>query len=448
VGIWKIFWCCLESICVVFDKLKNLKSNKEFMKYFSNTLWLLFDRVFKMGIGFFVIIYLSRYLGPEKFGILSYSQSLVSIFMAFASLGISQVVIRDLVKFPNKRDALLGTWFKMVMYSSLISILFLFIMDKYILEDSNFNIVFILSFTIIFQNFNLIIDSYFQSQVKSKYVVYISNIGFFISSFIKLYLIYFQYDLIYFVYTILFEVVILFIGFTYIYLYDKLSIFNWNFDREIAINYMKSAWPLVIVVVSEHIYTKIDQVMLNYLIDSTSVGYYAAAVKVISIFNFLPVIIVISIYPKIIEAKQKSQQNYLNLLEKNYRLILWINMIFVIGIITFSQFIINTLYGNQYTPSIDILTLLSLGMIFSALSGIFSKMLYIEHYEKKFLYRSIVGMVVNIILNYFLIQRYGINGAAIATVITLFIVNYVYDLFDKDLRKFYYLKLKCFIPKI
>ena len=57
-------------------------------------------------------------------------------------------------------------------------------------------------------------------------------------------------------------------------------------------------------------------------------------------------------------------------------------------------------------------------------------------------------MFVNIGLNFYLIPNYGAQGAAIATLITLFIIYYIYDILDKDLHRFYYLKLKCFIPLV
>ncbi|WP_193315847.1 polysaccharide biosynthesis C-terminal domain-containing protein [Poseidonibacter ostreae] len=60
--------------------------------------------------------------------------------------------------------------------------------------------------------------------------------------------------------------------------------------------------------------------------------------------------------------------------------------------------------------------------------------------------RSIFGVFANVGLNFLLIPLYGAIGAAFSTLATLFIIYYVYDLFDKELWKFYKLKLKCFLP--
>jgi O-antigen/teichoic acid export membrane protein len=151
-------------------------------------------------------------------------------------------------------------------------------------------------------------------------------------------------------------------------------------------------------------------------------------------------------YPKLIEVKQESEEKYLLLLEKSYRFVVWVSFPIILFMSLGSDFIVDLLYGVKFTASSEILVVLTWCMFFASIGSVFVKVLYIEHYEKKYLYKSIFGVIVNIILNFILIRLYGVIGAAYATLITLFFVNYVYDLLDKDLRKFYYLKFKCFIP--
>ncbi len=433
----------------MIKKLKSLKQNQEFMKYFSNTSWLFFDKIFKMGVGFFVIIYLARYLGPERFGILFYAQSFVSIFMAFASLGISQVLIRDLVKDHNKKNVLLGTSFWLTFVSSTLAIFFIYIFELFFENDKvSQAMVFVLSFTIIFQNLNMLIDSYFQHKVLSKKIVYCNTIGFIISSLVKFYLIYIKADLLYFAYALLFDSLLLSVLFIYIYYKENENILLWKFDFGIAKKFLKVAMPLTMVAVSAFIYTRIDQIMLKHMLDNEAVGNYAAAIKVSELFYFIPGIIVTSLFPKLVEMKKVNNEKYLLLIEKMYRLVVWIAIPIAISIFIFSDIIVDILYGDKYTQASGILSILSWGIIFVSIGAVFIKLLYVEHYEKKYLYKSLFGVFVNIILNYFLIKLYGVNGAAMATIITMFSINYIYDVLDKDVRKFYYLKFMCFLPKM
>ena len=50
--------------------LKLLVQNKGFMRYFQNTSWLMAEKIIRMGVGFFVSVWIARYLGPDQFGML------------------------------------------------------------------------------------------------------------------------------------------------------------------------------------------------------------------------------------------------------------------------------------------------------------------------------------------------------------------------------------------
>ena len=91
--------------------MRKFLSSKGFRKYFTNTSWLLGERILRMAISLFVGIYVARYLGPERFGLLSYALSFVSLFSALASLGLDDILVRELVNQPEKRQNLLGTVF-------------------------------------------------------------------------------------------------------------------------------------------------------------------------------------------------------------------------------------------------------------------------------------------------------------------------------------------------
>ena len=75
-------------------------------KYFANTSWLLGERVLRMAVLLFVGIYVARYLGPERFGLLSYSLSFVLLFSSLASFGLDDILVRELVQRPEQRNNL------------------------------------------------------------------------------------------------------------------------------------------------------------------------------------------------------------------------------------------------------------------------------------------------------------------------------------------------------
>ena len=93
-------------ILKMIAKFKSLQNHQGFMKYFKNTSWLFGEKILRMVVGLFVGIWVARYLGPEQFGLFSYSQSFVGLFIAIATLGLDGIVVRELVKDENRRDDL------------------------------------------------------------------------------------------------------------------------------------------------------------------------------------------------------------------------------------------------------------------------------------------------------------------------------------------------------
>jgi O-antigen/teichoic acid export membrane protein len=68
------------------------------------------------------------------------------------------------------------------------------------------------------------------------------------------------------------------------------------------------------------------------------------------------------------------------------------------------------------------------------LGVISSKWFIAENLQKYSFYRTLAGMVLNILLNYILIPIYSIQGAAIATLISQVMASYLFNLFNKKLR--------------
>ncbi|MFT7140382.1 MAG: O-antigen/teichoic acid export membrane protein, partial [Sulfitobacter sp.] len=112
---------------MILDRLVKLKEELSqhagIRRYASNTLWLLLERVYRLAVGLGVAVWVTRYLGPENFGLLSYVQSLVFMFSALATLGLDSIVIRELVKHEDQRDELLGTAFVLKLVGSIVMLL-------------------------------------------------------------------------------------------------------------------------------------------------------------------------------------------------------------------------------------------------------------------------------------------------------------------------------------
>jgi O-antigen/teichoic acid export membrane protein len=423
-------------------KITSLKDHSGFRKYFANTSWLMGERILRMGVSLFVGIYVARYLGPERYGLLSYANSFVGIFLALATLGLDDVVVREIVKTPEQREKILGTSFLLKLVGTLLMWVAIFAAVPFTENDLQTNIlIIIIAFGAVFQAFN-VIDLNFQAKVKSKHVVHAQFVQLIISSIVKIILVVNDAPLIWFASVYSLDVIVLAMGLVFAYLYNGENIFSWKWSFETSKYLLHDSWPLILAGVVVSVYMKIDQVMIKEMLGAKEVGLYAAAVKLSEAWYFLPMAIASSLFPAIINAKVYQKEVYYQRLQKLYDLMVWIAIAIALPISILSSWIIELLYGNEYLESSSVLNIHIWSGIFIFLGVASSKYLIAENYIKKTFYRTFVGALLNIIMNYYLIGTMGIKGAAISTFVSHFFAAYFYDLLDKDLRKMFILKTK------
>ena len=426
----------------LMTRITLLKDHSGFRKYFANTSWLMGERILRMGVSLFVGIYVARYLGPERYGLLSYANSFVGIFLALATLGLDEVVVRELLKTPEQREKILGTSFLLKLIGTLLMWVAIFTAVPFTENDLQTNIlIIIIAFGAVFQAFN-VIDLNFQAKVKSKYVVHSQFVQLIISSIVKIILVVNEAPLILFASVFSLDVIVLAMGLVFAYLYNGENIFSWKWSFETSKYLLHDSWPLILAGVVVSVYMKIDQVMIKEMLGAKEVGLYAAAVKLSEAWYFLPMAIASSLFPAIINAKVYQKEVYYQRLQKLYDLMVWIAIAIALPISILSSWIVELLYGNEYLESSSVLNIHIWSGIFIFLGVASSKYLLAENYIKKTFYRTFVGALLNIIMNYYLIGIMGIKGAAISTFVSHFFAAYFYDLLDKDLRKMFILKTK------
>ena len=431
----------------MLTKLKSLKNHQGFMKYFKNTSWLFFEQIIRMTVALFVGILVTRYLGPEKYGIFSYAQSFVGLFSIIATLGLDNIVIRELVKKQYATNDLLGTVFVLKLFGSFIVLIILAIAIQFTSNSYDTNIfIFIIGAATIFQTFN-VFNFYFQSKVESKYVVYAKMIALSISSILKILFILTNEPLIYFVYIVLFESFIVGMGLLYFFIKKSaINIFIFTFQKEIALTLLKDSWPLIFSGMVVAIYMKIDQIMIKELMDAKSVGIYAVAARLSELWYFIPAAIVSSLFPAIIKYHENDKIKFYKKLQQLYDLMVWMAIAIAIVISFFGTDLVQILFGKAYIESGNILIIHIWSGVFVFLGFASGKYFIVKNLAKKSFYKSLLGAIINVILNYIWIKQYGIIGAAMATLAAQIFSNYIYDFLDKDLRGQFIMKTKSFFP--
>ncbi|MBD3842303.1 MAG: flippase, partial [Campylobacterales bacterium] len=217
-----------------------------------------------------------------------------------------------------------------------------------------------------------------------------------------------------------------------------------DFDLSIAKQLLNDSWPLIFSAVFAMIYLRIDQVMIKEMLGVEEVGIYAAAVKLSEAFYFIPTLLTASLFPAILNAKNKCKTLYITRLQNLYSLLIWLSITAAFIMTFVGQTIVNVLFGEAYYAAGEILIVHIWASIFISISAGFGRYLMAENLTIINMYRVVFGALINIFLNYVLIPIYGGLGAAYATLISLFLVNYIFDIFNKRLWMQLKMKLVAF----
>lgn len=395
-------------------------------KYFKNTGLLMFGRVGSMAIKMVVTITLANYLLPEKNGILNTSMAYVFLFASIAGLGLDSFIVKELHQHPKNRDQILGTSFLLKVMAGLFCIPVIFIAWKlFPLSGIPYYFIFILSFTGLFQSLT-VVDSYFQSEVQSKYIMQVQITGNVISAGVKLLLIHLSAPLLYFVYAAVFDILLLSLGYWLVYQRKGRNIFNWRYNTQLAKKLLSFSWPLIISGLMVSIYMRIDAIMLKELLPNgaSAAGAYATVVMFSEALNFVPGVIVTSLFPAILNARRDDPARYQKRLQNLFDLMVWLSLAFAV-FITLASPIIYKLFKPEYVSAAPVLAVHVWGSLFVFLGVASSQFLIAEGYNKLTFVRTSVGAVVNIILNFMLIPSMGMMGTAIATVIAYFTATFL-----------------------
>ena len=421
----------------MIKKLQSLKSNQGFMRYFKNTSWLFAEKILRMIVGLFVGIWVARYLGPEQFGLFSYAQSFVGLFTAIATLGLDGIVVRELVKDESRRDELIGTAFWLKLIGAFGVLIILAIAVNFTSNDTYTNtLVFIIASATIFQSFN-VVDMYFQSKVMGKYITFANVITLLLSSILKIALILNEASLEAFAWTIVFDSVVLATG--YVFFFLKNSTFNiqhLTFKRDTAVSLLKDSWPLMLGGFSFVIFSNIDNIMIKEIIGDFYVGIYDSAYRLVTLWYFLPGLLLSSLMPSLVNSHHNSEL-FMGRLLSISTLLVWIAIAIFSIYSIFDEAIIKISYGQQYVDATTLLSSLAAVNLLIFFNSVWNYWMTVENRTKRTLLFHLCVALLNIILNYFFIHKYGVIGAVYALLVSLLITYIIFGAYDKRILKLF-----------
>jgi O-antigen/teichoic acid export membrane protein len=425
----------------VFRKLLAGGRTQDILVNFS---WVAFDKILRLAVGLVVGVWVARYLGPSQYGELSYLLTLVSLFATFASLGMDNIVVRELSRSGADGAEILGSAFILRLAGAVSGVTlglvsFLFIGQ---MRESGTTLLFlVISLSLLFASFD-VIDFWFQSRLQMRYSVIGRNIGFLVGIAGRVAAILYGLSLFWFgaIYTA--EIAAGACGLLLVYGLSGERILQWKVSIRRCVALIMQVRYLFLSALLIIVQARIDQIMLASLLGSKQLGLYAAALRLIEFFVFLPMLIHTVLVPVLSGDEFIDRRRHDEELLNVYRLMVLIFLPVGAVLIFFPAQLVGILYGPQYEGAAPLLALMSARLLLANF-GIAKSLFFLR--ENAFgisLIGALLGCAINVGLNFALIPAWGAAGVVWASVISFFVTIFLVDLLFPATRRNFFLMVR------
>ena len=375
-------------------------------------------------VGLAVSSWIARYLGPTQQGILVFITSYIAVFQVIAELGTTNIVIRKMAREPDKSGKILASITHMRFISSFACLVSAIALMWFWKPQDTQSIILtsIIGAAMLFQAADTV-DLWFQSQSQSKRTVTARTIAFLISNLVKISLLLASAPLLAFAIAITLEFGVAAGGLLYGYRRFPTRC-KWQFDsNELKIILCHSV-PFLLSGCINIISINIDKLIIFELLNSRQAGIYGAAFLLIGSASVIPYAISSSTAPYIARCDDTKKRNKIF---ENLYFALWWSALFLLPILFFlSDYIVLILFGDAYSDASGVLRILSFALIPIFLSLGNDYLSLMQQKGRMTLYRTLFGLSTLLAMLLVFTPTWGINGAAIALLISHTVSNTIF----------------------
>lgn len=391
----------------------------------SSSGWLVGERLISLGLSFVVSILLARYLGPNDFGALSYSLAFILLLATIPALGFGPVVVKDLVRHPHRHDETIGVVIYLKLAAAVLAFLMANAIAQIVVTDAtNRLLIFLMSFSLLFEAV-VGLRLHFEALTEARPVVAIASSANILGALARVVAIALAAPLWLFAAIVSVQAALAAAGYAAIYRRSVARSVRLAFSGAHARELLGESWPLIISGVAATVYLKVDQFMLGQMRGMSDVGIYAIAARLSEVWYVLPMAIVSSAFPRLIELRSTDARKYRRRMQESVRYLFWIGIAIALSIALISQPLITLLFGYEYQTAGTILAIHVWACPAVFMGMAIEKWLVAEGALKFIMGRQIAAAIANVCLNLVLIPRYGGIGAAVATVVCYTLAYYL-----------------------
>lgn len=388
-----------------------------------NVSFLTIASVLQRAISFVYFIFIARLIGVGNTGSYFFAITFTTIFGILADFGINAVLTRESSRFPEKINDFVNTvfWTRIIM-GAVVYLLAITAVNILGYSELIKHLVYLSGITMFFDNLHPIFYSIFRAK---KNLVY-ESFGIIGSQFLTLVIgslaLWLKWPLYWLIiaYAIPSTLNTLYIG---LMAWRSFSIkIKLIWKKEIFSLFLSQAWPFAIAGIVGRFYSYSDSIIMSKMLTVTEIGWWSVPYKIVFAFQFIPSALSASIYPAMSAYHINEKEKNSDLFQKSYRYLFTIVLPLAAGLIALSTPFIIKIYGSQYAPAVPVLQILSLSLVFGFFTFVNGALLNASNRQTVQTTLLTVSLLISIGLNFILIPRWGIIGAAWTALVCNFIM--------------------------
>ena len=393
----------------------------------SNFGWLAIDKSLAIFHSLIVGAMVAKYLEPSKFGILANAMAIGAIMRPIVSMGSDQVVTRRFIH-EDKRAGLYWTMFCTRIALGLAACITVFLCLYFGLvklsDETESWVIIITTLPLIFSGFELS-TLLLRADLLNKYGVIAINVVLLFVSAAKILLIYLGMDILWFAAMNACNAILA--GIVTFLVSRRLGLVPTFVlpSKEIFRGVIQECWPLIISSLSVVLYMNVDCLMLRTMDSASEAGIYAVAARLSMVWYFLPVALGASFLPWLTKIYHDNPDRYQAALRRYFEINALLSYACVLVAFFTFPILINLLFGPKYHESLVVFKAHIFGVIFVFMGTARAQHLNLSQMHVFNMASTLLGLLINVGLNLYLIPLYSSFGAAISTVISFSVSAYL-----------------------
>ncbi len=408
--------------------LDNLGTKQTILK---NTFWLAAGEGITRFLKLILIIYVARILGATEYGKFTFALAFVTLFVIFSDLGLSQITTREFAR-EKEREKEFPAILLLKILLSLGILLFILISSFFVAPDPVIQkAIWILAIYVLISNFSEIIYAFLRARQKMEYESWAKILQAFVIAAVGFFVLFNFPSVENLSYSYLFASLVALI---FILLFFHFKVFHLGFSWNSLIwkRFLGMAWPLGLGTIFAIIYLHIDSVMMGFFGQITQTGWYNAAYRIITATLIPMYLISQSFYPVLSSSFKESKEKLQRVWNYQMETMILLAVPLMVGGIALAPRIIDFVYNPSFAPSVLAFQILIVMAGITFFYNPFGQALIVSNQQKKFFWITMSGAAINVILNFILIPKFSLYGAAFTTVVTVLFILFLFIKFTSE----------------